>query len=68
MSLKDTFALGQSLEEIDNLRIELDRYKKALRRIVEIDPEVDSEHGCNEWGESQCWHRAREIAEQALKG
>ena len=68
MSLQDAFKLGQTLEEVDNLKIELARYKKALERIVEIDPSVDSEEGYNEWGEADCFRQAQRVASEALKG
>ena len=68
MSLQDTFALGKKMEEIDNLKIELARYKKALERINALDPLIDSDEGYNEWGEADCYRQARHLASEALKG
>jgi hypothetical protein len=67
MSLQDAFALGQKMEEVDNLRIELARYRAALQRITELNPSEDSEEGYNEWGEADCFRQARRVASAALK-
>lgn len=68
MSLQDAFKLGQTLEEVDNLKIELARYKAALERITSLNPSEDSEEGYNEWGEADCFRQAQRIADEALKG
>ena len=68
MSLKDAFALGQAREEIDNLKIELSRYKRALKEIAALHPAEDSEEGYNEWGEADCFRQAQALADKALKG
>lgn len=67
MSMKDAFNLGQAQEEIDNLKIELARYKTALEHIQRLHPS-NTVHGYNEWGEADCWHSARQLAERALAG
>ena len=68
MSLKDAFALGQALEQIDNMKIELARYKAALEKIQDLDPCKDTDEGYNEWGEAACFRLARKEASDALKG
>lgn len=68
MSLKDAFKLGEAAEEIDNLKIEVARYKAALEKIQTLDPSVDSEEGYNEWGEADCFRQAQQLARTALEG
>lgn len=41
-------------------------YMEALKSISILDPETDSEHGWNEWGEADCFNQAQEIARKAL--
>lgn len=68
MSLQDAFKLGQSLEEIDNLKIVVARYRAALEKIQQLDPSRDSEEGFNEWGEADCFRQSQKLATSALKG
>jgi hypothetical protein len=39
---------------------------EALRKIADLNPEVDSDEGYNEWGEADCFSQAQEIARAAL--
>lgn len=39
---------------------------EVLRRIVELDPEVDSTAGYNEWGEADCFRLAQDAARTAI--
>lgn len=41
--------------------------RNALRHIANLDPEVDSEEGWNEWGKADCFDQAQVIARVALK-
>lgn len=40
--------------------------REALRRIAGLDPEIDSLHGFNEWGKSDCFKQAQLIAKKSL--
>ncbi len=68
MSLIDSFQLGQALERVDNLTVEVARYRAALERIAALNPAEHSDEGYNEWGEASCFHQSREIARLALEG
>ena len=39
----------------------------ALTEIATLDPDLDSSEGWNEWGEADCFHKAKNIASDALK-
>jgi len=39
---------------------------EALEKIAELDAEEDSEAGDNEWGESECFTLAQDIAKAAI--
>lgn len=38
----------------------------ALRDIIALDPEHDSDEGFNEWGEAHCFKKAQDIARRAV--
>ena len=46
---------------------ELDRLTEALQSIANLDPKYDSNDGLNEWGCAECFHKAKEIANEALR-
>jgi len=50
----------------DDLTAELDKYKAALEKIVNLESEKDSKSGFNEWGEAECFHNSQFIAKSAL--
>jgi hypothetical protein len=45
---------------------EVGRLRGALEKISELDPELHSSEGYNEWGEADCFNQAQTIARAAL--
>jgi hypothetical protein len=41
--------------------------KVALEKIAALDAAKDSDEGWNEWGEADCFRKARRIAKKALE-
>lgn len=42
-------------------------YREALEQISDLNAERDSDEGWNEWGESDCFRQAQQIAKDALR-
>ena len=53
-SIADKLVVGNSVE------------RNALNKIIDLDPDKDSDKGFNEWGEADCFRRAQKIAKEAL--
>lgn len=59
-ALESLKAMAQRLQQ------ERDLLGSALAGIISLDPEFDSDEGCNEWGEADCFRQAKELAKDAL--
>ncbi len=55
------------LAHIDQQLVEIERLRATLRTISELDPLKDSDEGYNEWGEAECFRKAKELAIEAMK-
>ena len=47
--------------------MEIERLRAALRTISELHPDKDSDEGYNEWGEAECFGKAKELSNAAMK-
>jgi hypothetical protein len=45
---------------------EIERLRAALQRVADLDPEVDTDEGFNEWGEACCFRQAKKLARAAI--
>lgn len=65
-ALKYLSAMGQWDELEADLRQRLEVAEKALLTISELDPEKDSDEGYNEWGQAECYYKAKALAHEAI--
>jgi hypothetical protein len=54
------------LAENARLKAENLRYVDALMKIRDLDPNLDTDEGFNEWGEAKCFQLAKDAARAAL--
>ena len=54
--------------DYERLEKELAAARAVLKTISEIHPDKDSDEGFNEWGEAECYRKAVDVAQAALKG
>lgn len=56
-NISDEFAFAEAYAAAENAAL-----REALARIAALDPSTDSEEGFNEWGEADCFRKAKRIA------
>jgi len=54
------------LGEVRKMAERMEAAEHALHDIYMLNPETDSPEGMNEWGEAECFNKAKVIAEKAL--
>ncbi len=52
--------------ENERLAREVEALRGALTKIAELHPDNDSDEGCNEWGEADCFVKAQRVARAAI--
>lgn len=63
---QEAVAFMSVLRERDGYRDIAFQMQSALNAILALDPE-DTDSGFNEWGEAECFRKARRIAKDTLK-
>lgn len=56
----------KAFEQLETLRVENEKLRKALKKIADLDPETDTDEGYNEWGEAACFVIAKDVANAAM--
>lgn len=53
---------------LEQVTAQRDAAVEALRQVKDLDPDVHSSEGFNEWGEADCFRQAQAIASAAIEG
>ena len=64
---KVAYADGMRVQ-MNALRTKLQTCLSALEKISNLDPHTDSDEGFNEWGEAECFNKAKAIARETTEG